>query len=118
MVNCEYIVSFTRFHCLPGWYRAKYPLAVIDCLLTVYGSDDGLGYDIGCAFATILANTILGPHAHNLNLSLMVGTFHEHAHNCQCQLRWHPMYIYGTGHTEGEGCEHVFSASNVLAQGT
>ncbi|KAF8545568.1 hypothetical protein OG21DRAFT_1479759 [Imleria badia] len=48
----------------------------------------------------------------------MVGTFHGHAHNCQCQLKWHPMYIPGTGHTEGEGCEHVFSASNALALGT
>jgi hypothetical protein len=28
------------------------------------------------------------------------------------------MYIPGTGHTEGEGCEHVFSASNALALGT
>jgi hypothetical protein len=28
------------------------------------------------------------------------------------------MYITGTGHSEGEGCEHVFSASNALARGT
>ncbi|KAF8120559.1 hypothetical protein EV363DRAFT_1189218 [Boletus edulis] len=48
----------------------------------------------------------------------MVGAFHGHAHNRQCQLKWHPMYIPGTGHTEGEGCEHVFSASNALARGT
>ncbi|KAG2121961.1 hypothetical protein DEU56DRAFT_714526, partial [Suillus clintonianus] len=31
---------------------------------------------------------------------------------------WHPMYITGTGHSEGEGCEHVFSASNALVCGT
>ncbi|KAF8120558.1 hypothetical protein EV363DRAFT_1112407, partial [Boletus edulis] len=30
---------------------AKYPLAIIDRLLTAYGSDGGLAYDIGCAFA-------------------------------------------------------------------
>ncbi|KAG9313581.1 hypothetical protein JVU11DRAFT_5911 [Chiua virens] len=60
---------------------AKYPLAVVDCLLTVYGSDGGLAYDIGCAFATTLTNSVLGPHAHALNLTLMVGTFHGHAHN-------------------------------------
>ncbi|KAG9310199.1 hypothetical protein JVU11DRAFT_9839 [Chiua virens] len=95
---------------------AKYPLAVIDHLLTVYGSNGGLAYDIGCAFATTLANSVLGPQAHALNLSLMVGAFHGHAHNRQCQLKWHPMYIPGTGHTEGEGCEHVFSASNALAR--
>ncbi|KAG2140768.1 hypothetical protein BD769DRAFT_1626225 [Suillus cothurnatus] len=48
----------------------------------------------------------------------MVGAFHGHAHNRMCQLDWHPMYITGTGHSEGEGCEHVFSASNALACGT
>ncbi|KAG6370016.1 hypothetical protein JVT61DRAFT_12534 [Boletus reticuloceps] len=97
---------------------AKYPLAIIDRLLTVYGPDGGLAYDIGCAFATTLANSVLGPRARVLNLHLMVGAFHGHAHNRQCQLKWHLMYIPGTGHTEGKGCEHVFSASNVLARGT
>ncbi|KAG1907232.1 uncharacterized protein F5891DRAFT_919646, partial [Suillus fuscotomentosus] len=48
----------------------------------------------------------------------MVGAFHGHAHNRRCQLDWHPMYISGTGHTEGEGCEHIFSASNELARST
>ncbi|KAG1770856.1 hypothetical protein EV702DRAFT_1181544 [Suillus placidus] len=48
----------------------------------------------------------------------MVGAFHGHAHNRRCQLDWHPMYIDGTGHMEGEGCEHVFSASNKLARST
>lgn len=46
----------------------------------------------------------------------MVGAFHGHAHNRSCQLKWHPTYIEGTGHTEGEGCEHVFSSSNDLAR--
>ncbi|KAG2337982.1 hypothetical protein BDR05DRAFT_978336 [Suillus weaverae] len=48
----------------------------------------------------------------------MVGVFHGHAHNRKCQLDWHPMYIPGTRHSEGEGCEHIFSASNALARGT
>ncbi|KAG1770136.1 hypothetical protein EV702DRAFT_978293 [Suillus placidus] len=48
----------------------------------------------------------------------MVGAFHGHAHNRQCQLDWHPMYISGTGHSKGEGCEHIFSASNELARST
>ncbi|KAG0702916.1 hypothetical protein DFH29DRAFT_804333 [Suillus ampliporus] len=48
----------------------------------------------------------------------MVGTFHGHAHNRKCQLHWHPLYIPGTGHSEGEGCEHIFSASNELARST
>ena len=47
---------------------------------------------------------------------LMVGTFHSHAHNCLFQLQWHPTYIKGTGHSEEEGCEHVFLSSNDLAR--
>ena len=46
----------------------------------------------------------------------MVGSFHGHAHNRACQLRWHPTYIQGTGHSEGEGCEQIFSSSNDLAR--
>ncbi|KAG2071574.1 hypothetical protein BDR04DRAFT_959631, partial [Suillus decipiens] len=30
----------------------------------------------------------------------------------------HPMYIEGTRLTKGEGCEHIFSFSNDLAQST
>ncbi|KAG6377662.1 hypothetical protein JVT61DRAFT_14427 [Boletus reticuloceps] len=97
---------------------AKYLLVTINHLLDVYGKNGGCAYDIGCATDVTLANSLLGPKAHALNLRLMVGAFHGHAHNWKCQLDWHPMYIQGTGHTEGEGCEHVFSASNDLARGT
>lgn len=55
---------------------------------------------------------------HKLDFRLMVGAFHRHAHNRKCQLDWHPMYIPDTGHTEGEGCEHIFSSSNELACST
>ncbi|KAG1895322.1 uncharacterized protein F5891DRAFT_960402 [Suillus fuscotomentosus] len=97
---------------------AKYPIAIIDKLLTVYGKNGGCAYDIGCAFSKTLANSTLGPRAHDLGFRMMVGAFHGHAHNRRCQLDWHPMYISGTGHTEGEGCEHIFSASNELARST
>ncbi|KAG1884167.1 hypothetical protein F4604DRAFT_1920018 [Suillus subluteus] len=96
----------------------KYPLAIIDRLLTVYGQNGACAYDIGCAFAKTLANSTLGQRAGSLNLQMMVGAFHGHAHNRRCQLDWHPMYIEGTGHTEGEGCEHIFSSSNELARST
>ncbi|KAG2338067.1 hypothetical protein BDR05DRAFT_894214, partial [Suillus weaverae] len=75
-------------------------------------------YDIGCAFSKTLSTSSLGPHAHALALRMMVGAFHGHAHNRKCQLDWHPMYISGTGHTEGEGCKHIFSSSNELARST
>ncbi|KAG0703464.1 hypothetical protein DFH29DRAFT_803365, partial [Suillus ampliporus] len=86
---------------------AKYPLALIDKLLTVYGKNDA------CA-----SNSSLGPQALDLTFQMMVGAFHGHAHNRKCQLVWHLMYILGTGHSEGEGCEHIFSTSNEQARNT
>ncbi|KAG1731985.1 uncharacterized protein EDB91DRAFT_1058319 [Suillus paluster] len=97
---------------------AKYPLALLNHLMSVLGENGGCAYDIGCAFAKTLASSSLGPRALALNLRMMVGAFHGHAHNRHCQLDWHPMYIDGTGHTEGEGCEHVFASSNELARST
>ena len=47
----------------------------------------------------------------------MISAFHGHAYNHLCQLDWHSMYIEGIENTKGEGCEHVFSMSNKLAQG-
>ncbi|KIK13414.1 hypothetical protein PISMIDRAFT_36708, partial [Pisolithus microcarpus 441] len=96
----------------------KYPLAIISKLLAIYGKNGGCAYDIGCAFSTTLQNSSLGPQSEELKLRMMVGAFHGHAHNCMCQLDWHPQYIQGTGHTEGEGCEHIFTASNELVRST
>jgi hypothetical protein len=92
-------------------------LAIVDRLLSAYGANSGCAYDIGCAFTKTAEASSLGPKVRDLELCFMVGSFHGHAHNRKCQLDWHPMYIEGTGHTEGEGCEHVFSSSNELACG-
>ncbi|KAI6029499.1 hypothetical protein BKA83DRAFT_4047147, partial [Pisolithus microcarpus] len=97
---------------------AKYPLVIISKLLAVYSKNGGCVYDIGCAFSTTLQNSSLGPQSEELKLRMMVGAFHGHAHNRMCQLDWHPQYIQGTGHTKGEGCEHIFAASNKLARST
>ncbi|KIJ58422.1 hypothetical protein HYDPIDRAFT_74545, partial [Hydnomerulius pinastri MD-312] len=58
---------------------AKYPLAIVDKLLSVYGKNGGCAYDIGCAFATTLRNSSLGARASAENLRMMVGAFHGHA---------------------------------------
>jgi Kyakuja-Dileera-Zisupton transposase len=82
--------------------------------LTYFKKKIGCAYDIGCAFQMTLHGTSLKQLVDLNQFLLMVGAFHSHAHNCSCQLWWHPTYIEGTGHTEGEGCEHVFSSSNEL----
>ncbi|KAI6130600.1 hypothetical protein EV401DRAFT_2066179 [Pisolithus croceorrhizus] len=74
---------------------AKYPLAIINSLLSAYGPNGGCAYDIGCAFAKTANSSSIG-----------------------ARLDWHPMYIEGAGNMEGEGCEHVFSAFNELARST
>lgn len=43
--------------------RVKYPLAMIDCLLSVYSKNGGCAYDIGCTTAVTLARSSLGPQA-------------------------------------------------------
>ena len=90
----------------------------MSCLLSVYGPNSVCAYNIGCVFASTINNSGLATKVPELNLHFMVGALHGHVHNCLCQLDWHPIYIEGTGNTEGEECEHVFLASNKLAWGT
>ncbi|KAG2143103.1 hypothetical protein DEU56DRAFT_911034 [Suillus clintonianus] len=115
---CRHRFVFLACDMVRSGELAKYPLAIIEKLLAVYGKNGGCAYDIGCAFSKTLTNSSLGTQARELDFRLMVGAFHGHAHNRKCQLDWHPMTIRGIGHTEGEGCEHVFSSSNELARST
>ena len=97
---------------------AKYPLAIVNRLMNEVGEKVGCVYDIGCTFQKTLHNSTLGPRAQASKFRLMVGAFHGYAHERACQLSCHPLYMKGTGRTEGEGCEHVFSSSNDLARTT
>src|SRR6202034_1607916 len=90
-------------------FRAKYPLAVVEKMLDVFGRDLGGGFDIGCRFETTLYNSLLGPHARELNHTSLVGSFHGHAHRHLCQLRHLATYIKGLGLEDLEGCERAFS---------
>ncbi|KAF8331785.1 hypothetical protein F5887DRAFT_1063958 [Amanita rubescens] len=94
---------------------SKYPLAVVDLLLKAFGSNIGVGYDIGCKFATTVKKSPLGPVASQLNLRSLVGSFHGHAHGRLCQLTHLSTYTKGLGLEDLEGCERFFSKSNALA---
>ncbi|TFY62236.1 hypothetical protein EVJ58_g3989 [Rhodofomes roseus] len=96
----------------------KYPLAIINKLMEVYGPDILVGYDIACAFAKTLARSSLGPEARRLRMAGVVPAFHGHGHNRGCQVNWHPLYMNGVGKEDFEGCERCFSESNALAAGT
>ncbi|KAG0698993.1 hypothetical protein DFH29DRAFT_983677 [Suillus ampliporus] len=94
---------------------AKYPLAVISKLMDAFGEGLGGGYDIGCQFKTTLDNSSLGPVAHSLHYTSLVGAFHGHAHRRLCQLDHLTTYIPGLGLEDLETCERTFSKSNGLA---
>jgi hypothetical protein len=95
---------------------AKYPLAVVEELLDAFGMNLGVGYDVGCHFGATVANSSLGDEAREKNLKCLVGSFHGHAHNRLCQLRFLATYVEGMGLEDLEGCERFFSRSNGLAK--
>jgi hypothetical protein len=78
--------------------------------------DLGAGYDVGCHFGATVENSDLGDLAREKNLKCLVGSFHGHAHNRLCQLRFLATYVEGMGLEDLEGCERFFSRSNGLAK--
>jgi Kyakuja-Dileera-Zisupton transposase len=98
--------------------RAKYPLAVTNKLLEVFGPSLVLGYDIGCGFAGTLTRTSLAGAVAESALRMAVPLFHGHAHNRLCQLSYLPLYIQGLGLEDLEGCERAFSKSNEVSKTT
>ncbi|TFK58749.1 hypothetical protein BDN72DRAFT_781650 [Pluteus cervinus] len=97
---------------------SKYPLAVVEKLLNVFGPNLGGGYDIGCGFITTLRQSLLGELAQRLNYRSLVGAFHGHAHNRLCQLDYLATYTHGLGLEDLETAERFFSKSNALASST
>ena len=96
--------------------RAKYGLAIVNELLTVFGKDLGLGYDIACSFKATIRKSSIAAAAAELQLRLCVPSFHGFAHNQWCQLHNHPLYIRCFGLEDLEICERVFTASNGCAK--
>jgi hypothetical protein len=113
----DLLMSFLYFP--SDWFhRMKYPLAISDYLMKTYGEDLGVGYDIMCAFYTTLSQSSLGAKTVACQLRGIVPAFHGHAHNRECQIGWHPLYVEGVGLEDFEECEHTFAKSNNLASTT
>ncbi|KAJ7819633.1 hypothetical protein B0H14DRAFT_3473004 [Mycena olivaceomarginata] len=93
-----------------------YGLAITNQLLQAFGPDLGIGYDIGCGFSSTVRDSPLGPLAEAMNLKMLVGAFHGHAHNRSCQLKHLATYVLGLGLEDLETCERFFSKSNGLAR--
>ena len=97
-------------------YRSKYPLAMVNALLTAFSPNLGIGYDIGCQFKKTVVKSQLYELASNLNYKSLIGLFHGHVHNRLCQLSHLATYVEGLGLEDLEGCEQFFSKSNALAR--
>ncbi|KAJ7256399.1 hypothetical protein C8J57DRAFT_946810, partial [Mycena rebaudengoi] len=57
----------------------KYPLAIVNYLLDMYGEDMALAYDIMCVFFKTLTRSSLGTKTVALRLRGVVPAFHGHA---------------------------------------
>ncbi|KAJ3740353.1 hypothetical protein DFH05DRAFT_1537398 [Lentinula detonsa] len=97
---------------------AKYPLAILNRLFEVIGEGIGMGYDIGCAFGTTVANSPLGEKAKHLRFTSLVGAFHGHAHSRLCQTSHLCTYIKGLGIEHLEHVRHmsVFHRRQAIAR--
>lgn len=73
-----------------------------------------LGYDIGCAHSGTAGRSSFGDLVKQV-IRFVVGAFHGHAHNRKCQLCFHPKHVVGAGREPFEGCEQLFSHSNLFA---
>jgi len=65
--------------------------------------------------AVALTRSPLGRQAKNLNYKALIGSFHRHAHNHLCQLRFLATYVKGMGLEDLEGGECFFFKLNALA---
>ncbi|KAI0038843.1 hypothetical protein FA95DRAFT_1504966, partial [Auriscalpium vulgare] len=94
----------------------KYALASLDAIMKTYGSDQAVGYDIGCSMHTTIQSTSLASKATARRLHLIVNAFHGYAHNRRCQLLFHILYQLGMGIEDLETCERIFSSLNGVAR--
>jgi hypothetical protein len=94
-------------------HRSKYPLAILHYLLELFGDDQALVYDIGCAFkVTAKKNPILRPLLDAKKVHFFVPAWHGWSHNRKCQLQHHPLHVEGLGLEDCETCERLFSYTN------
>ncbi|KAG0695001.1 hypothetical protein DFH29DRAFT_985063 [Suillus ampliporus] len=71
---------------------AKYALATTNRILDVYGPNGATGYDIGCSYQATVNASSISAKARSHQHQFVINSFHGHAHNRRCQLRFHPLY--------------------------
>ncbi|KAG2060497.1 hypothetical protein BDR06DRAFT_979333 [Suillus hirtellus] len=118
MAVCQHGFTLIIADMVQSSEHAKYLLTVVSRLLNTFRHNLGRGYNIGCRFKTTLSHSSLGPRAHTLNHTSLVGAFHGHAHCWSCRLDHLTTYVTGLGLKDLKGCEQTFPKSNTLAPAT
>ncbi|EJU03916.1 hypothetical protein DACRYDRAFT_49530, partial [Dacryopinax primogenitus] len=72
-----------------------------------------LGYNIGCKHSKTMARSSLGARAESLRVQFFVGAFHGYAHNCRCQLGFHPQFLATTGLKDFETNKQISLKQNL-----
>jgi hypothetical protein len=73
----------------------------------------GILYDIGCQLhRSCVKWNLLGPNLSRVTFGISV--FHAYGHQWPCQVVYHPRKCSGFGLSDGEGCEHLWSALSFL----
>lgn len=92
--------------------KQHYSLALVKRLFEDLPPDMmvGLLYDIGCQLErscqkwSFLDNSVLS------RINFGISVFHAYGHQWPCQIVYHPRKRAGFGLSDGEGCEHLWSA--------
>ncbi|KAI6043768.1 hypothetical protein EDC04DRAFT_2866198 [Pisolithus marmoratus] len=95
--------------------KQHYALALIKSLFSHLPDDFHIGllYDIGCQLEQSCRKWgFLKPFLPQISFAISV--FHAFGHQWPCQLIYHPWKREGFGLTDGEGCEHFWSAIKAL----
>ncbi|KAG1745669.1 hypothetical protein EDB19DRAFT_1894353 [Suillus lakei] len=92
--------------------KQHYALALIQKLFDNLPTDMtvGLLYDIGCQLHRSCLKYRLLDDAVLRRITFAISVFHAYGHQWACQIIYHPRKCEGFGLSDGEGCEHLWSA--------
>ncbi|EJD53616.1 hypothetical protein AURDEDRAFT_156856 [Auricularia subglabra TFB-10046 SS5] len=98
---------------------AKYGLCVDKTLIDTFGGEGLLevAYDINCTHSITASRSSFGDD-YKRCIVPVTGRFHGHAHNRGCQLDFLSDLVPGSGREPFEGCEQLFSVTNLFASFT
>ncbi|XP_076079987.1 uncharacterized protein LOC143050754 [Mytilus galloprovincialis] len=103
---CKHDIPF-HFMDLSHGERLSYPVYILKCLLETRTDNLVVMYDIACMLHKHLKKNNCEEMLEKCTFAIPV--FHSFAHNMACQLSYGQRFVTGTGLTDGEGIERLWS---------